>query len=154
MGSRALQLALSVIGIFLLISLVIYFSGRVKHQGGEGLSSEISKEFIVQYFARTDPGLRLEAKLAAPALRVKSGDEKKIALKLRNLEASSIEVRIRGELFPANMGKVEIAPEIFLQVAAGETETAEIPLILRSPDIETKDGTLDYVIRVSRAVSK
>ncbi len=108
----------------------------------------------MQFFLRPDPSLRVDAKLGSPAIRLSVGEEKKMTLKIRNLEANIIKLRVATEVLPKNEGLVQNPSEIIIDIAPDSIGLTEIPVQILDSKVETKDGTLDFVVRVSRIVAE
>jgi hypothetical protein len=152
--SRGIILAATTLIVFFAISTKIYFWGARNHDSAESLKSSVNQEFIVQFFLRPDPSLRVDAKLGSPAIRLSVGEEKKMTLKIRNLEANIIKLRVATEVLPKNEGLVQNPSEIIIDIAPDSIGLTEIPVQILDSKVETKDGTLDFVVRVSRIVAE
>lgn len=147
------QTIVPVVGVFLLffaISGFIFFSGKRLHEPGEGLSESVNREYIVQYFVRVRDGVKVDAKASAPAARAQVGGSESLRVRLRNLEAAAQELRWSVRVKPENGERVEFpnGAGATVSLAPGQETEVMVPYRLRTAELETKDGTLDFEFQI------
>lgn len=150
LDKQTLRPIFAVFAVFFAVSFAIYFYGKQKHDEGEGLSESVAREYIVQYFVQVSEGAKVDAK-TAPATRAQIGREEVLKLRLRNLGSQTKKFSLAIEVHPENGTNVEIRqdPSAVYELNADAEYFVEIPFILKASELNTRDGTIDFRIRVS-----
>ncbi len=141
--------AISVVAVFLVLVVVIYFIGRAKHkEPGMGLSQSVEREILVQYLVKVDPRIKMDIAPSAMAHRVAFDGQGQIDIHITNLLKERQKVKIALEVQPekakeAVRFKFQGLQQEFLPKGGS---TISVYYSLLREKIQTIDGTIDMII--------